>query len=720
MVSPPAPSIPETLYLNKTGRSNVNINIVTMPLMPASTSASAAASASSSPSARRQAQALDDFCCPLDENKNENKSTAACNRNADADANANADTDCHDYLDNASTILTTLANPCSAPCDVRTAACLPSGKAVADTSTSSTTSTTTSSSDENDAGPDDLNTSGWSRKSRNTTNTNTSSSTSSSRRSRQRQQKGAALRTPERGRRKRSEPKRVVTTSPPPPPSSSSSTCDLVVRVGQQDFYHSSAVLGYASDYLKSQMRLLLLSEPQHQRQPQHGGSYYHIDFSHHRPEQWQVVLEYFQPRSLGGIKQLTWQQVPIVLPWFTQFGLNGLLNDIDNFLLETVVTQCQGELTLENLLLLARISYKSSLVTTQAQARQWLKAKLIDPRYNNNKSSSSVVVEGGDEIDSERNRNHDNDDHDDAAGSVLAWSLADLQLLSFVLSECDTLRDYLWESSMIQFLPHDLAVNDSKSLTLNPLFPYLLREGMMQLCVVNRAQMLIEKTRARMMAQAEAELDLDLVEANSILELDLRRARSDASHSDSNSSVSVMTPLQELWSQEMLQGLLQGVVEHLDEFALENEQQAASSTRKTIIRRERESRPTTSRKGAASSLRSRSKSKSKPSRRQQQQQEDAVLVAGNTKGNININAPAAMVESGSDTCTSPERPPVRVPVPVRVAPSSWDQDKAEHSLLPPASTMNNNYDLATMSITPTGTTTPDPPASRPHRTFEC
>ena len=612
-----------------------------------------------------QAQALDDLCCPIPE-----KST---------DVNCNPN-ECHDYVEqgqgimrsNASIIVTTFANPCTP--NIRRACLPPSATVVTDngTSTSSNTSTrSTSSSDDNDAEDldtaydlDDLDTSCLSRRSRNTLNTalNTSMSAScSSRRSRQK----SSVRSPERGRQKRLE--RVNESFP-------SSTCDLVVRVGQKNFYHSSAVLGYASDYLKSQLQL------EKQKQPR--GSYYHIDFSHHQPEQWQVVLEYFQPRSLG-VKQLTWKQVPIVLPWFTQFGLKVLLYDIDTFLLETVVTQCQGELTLDNVLLLARISFECSLVTTQSQARQWLKASLLDPRYKNKSSSSSSSSVEGEEQENQMDNNIHNDND---VGSVLAWSLADLQLLSSLLTEFDSLREYLWESSMIQFLPHDLAVNDSKTLTKNPLFPYLLREGMMQLCVVERAQLLIEKTRA-LLAETE------LLEVNSLL--DIKR-----NHSNCDSNNSIMTPLQELWSQEMLHGLLQGVVEHLDAFALENEQ---VSKRTTLSR---ENRRTKSRKAS-----SRSQSQSK--QHGPQNDDDNTLVA-DMNGNI-ISPPS--VESGSDTCSFPERSPVRVPA--SVAPS-WDGGPANDHILfereiDPTMYMYNQ-DFATMSMTPIT----NPPAPRSHRTFEC
>jgi hypothetical protein len=77
-----------------------------------------------------------------------------------------------------------------------------------------------------------------------------------------------------------------------------------------------------------------------------------------------------------------------------------------------------------------------------------------------------------------------------------LDWELSDLQLLSSILKEFEDLRVYLWESSLIVYLPHDLNVEDSHGLVSNSLFPYLLREGMMQLCIVQQAQTPVDQLR--------------------------------------------------------------------------------------------------------------------------------------------------------------------------------------------------------------------------------
>ena len=70
-----------------------------------------------------------------------------------------------------------------------------------------------------------------------------------------------------------------------------------------------------------------------------------------------------------------------------------------------------------------------------------------------------------------------------------LIFELEDLQLLSTMMSECEDLREYLWESSIIDYLPHDLNIQDSHNLVSNQLFPYILREGMVQVSIIQREE---------------------------------------------------------------------------------------------------------------------------------------------------------------------------------------------------------------------------------------
>jgi hypothetical protein len=153
------------------------------------------------------------------------------------------------------------------------------------------------------------------------------------------------------------------------------------------------------------------------------------------------------------------------------------LLGDVDNFLLNASI-ECQNEkrdgkgkgLTSSNLLLLTNIAYRCGLQATKSQMRHSLRARLQEPRED-------VATE---------NEEHDN--------ILIQWSLGDLQLLSELLYKYEDMRDSLWESALIMYLPHDLNVTHSHELVGNPLFPYLLREGMLQLAVLSEEQIIVSE----------------------------------------------------------------------------------------------------------------------------------------------------------------------------------------------------------------------------------
>jgi hypothetical protein len=77
-------------------------------------------------------------------------------------------------------------------------------------------------------------------------------------------------------------------------------------------------------------------------------------------------------------------------------------------------------------------------------------------------------------------------EDHGEVA---LDWTLAGLQYLSQILANFEDVRNCFWESLLILYLPHHLNVQDSYGMVSNPLFPYLLREGMMQLSFEQQQQ---------------------------------------------------------------------------------------------------------------------------------------------------------------------------------------------------------------------------------------
>jgi hypothetical protein len=168
--------------------------------------------------------------------------------------------------------------------------------------------------------------------------------------------------------------------------------------------------------------------------------------------------LEFLHPQSLGTA-ELTWQVLPTVLPWFAEFHMQVLLKDVDAFLLETVVVSRTDEreevaISVPNLLLLTHIGYTSKLETTQSQACQWLKSKLMQPRQLSKKMTKNGHLEVHGEV-------------------ALDWLLADLQYPSQILANFEDVRNCLWELLLILYLPHDLNVQDSYEMVSNPLFPY-------------------------------------------------------------------------------------------------------------------------------------------------------------------------------------------------------------------------------------------------------
>lgn len=325
-----------------------------------------------------------------------------------------------------------------------------------------------------------------------------------------------------------------------PPPSAS----DLVVVVGNHEFHHSSAILAYASDYLKRKMV----------QRNQHGQ--YCIDFSSRSPDEWKMVLEFLQPRSLGTA-EITLQVLPVILPWFAEFKLKLLLKDIDMYLMETVVvSQTDGKdvdfrtLTIPNLLLLAYIGHSSELETVKSQSRQWLRAKLSEPQQ---------LPQEIEEVENEDN-------------GALDWTLENLQLLSQMLADFEDLREYLWESSLIIYLPHDLNVQDSLGLVSNCLFPYMLREGMVQLCIVQRAQHVIQQQNSTGMS-------------SSLSPAFSRTSSSSSSTIPAHPQLKRPEPL----TQEMLHDLLDSIKCHLEKFQKESELgKVATSSKQRGRRKER------------------------------------------------------------------------------------------------------------------------------------
>jgi hypothetical protein len=250
----------------------------------------------------------------------------------------------------------------------------------------------------------------------------------------------------------------------PKPPAS----CDVIVCIGRYTFFYSSVIFKNTSDYLNSRSVV-------HFRDGR-----CLVDFPHHSPEEWRPFVGFLQSNLVGAAK-LSWSVFPTILPWFLEFEMYEILQDADKFLLGEAVA-CQLDKRDDNniiaslLLLLVNVSYSCGLELTKARIRLLLKAKLMEPQ------GLFQDIDEGD---------HDTRSDD---GTSLDWSLQDLQLLSLVLLKFEDLREYLWESSLIMYLPQDLDVSDSVALLGNSLFPYLLREGMVELVETRKCERAVDE----------------------------------------------------------------------------------------------------------------------------------------------------------------------------------------------------------------------------------
>ena len=236
-----------------------------------------------------------------------------------------------------------------------------------------------------------------------------------------------------------------------PPPA-----CNLIVTVGRENFFYSSEILSVTSDYLNTSAAI----------QDRYGR--YYVNFSHHTVDEWRPLVGFLQS-YLVYASELTWKNFQAVFPWFYELEMKELLAQADAFLLDTAITsqghQREYRMSISSLLLLTNIAFMCGLEFTKSRTQQWLRARLQEPEEKllNFGKGIDVIVEG----------------------TSLSWSLENLQTLSEMMVKFEDLRNYLWEPTVTMYLPQDLNVEDSLQLAGNILFPYLLREGMMQLVVL-------------------------------------------------------------------------------------------------------------------------------------------------------------------------------------------------------------------------------------------
>ena len=235
---------------------------------------------------------------------------------------------------------------------------------------------------------------------------------------------------------------------------------DTIIFVGnkQYQFPSSRNSMIFASKYFKSKRK--------------EADNLYYVDLTTHCPQDFMTVIGFLEKNSTSDVRgNIHWKNLSVILPWFVEFRALPLTSAVDTFFLHNALpaTGDTGHgVSLSNLLALTQVAFACGLENTKLHTRRLLRQALLEPRKQSISSES-----------------HNSRISDPAEDIELEWTLQDLKVLSQVLQVHDDLREYLWEVAVIIYLPHDLDISNSIGLVSNNLFPYLLREGMMQMMIV-------------------------------------------------------------------------------------------------------------------------------------------------------------------------------------------------------------------------------------------
>ncbi|CAB9496725.1 expressed unknown protein [Seminavis robusta] len=238
----------------------------------------------------------------------------------------------------------------------------------------------------------------------------------------------------------------------------------IVVGKGseQEVFSHNSHVLLYISDYFSQVMEPDATGDVTRyssvtRQSPQQGWA---IDFSHNLVSEWKMFYPFLEPPVKRTVS-VDIHNMPILLPWFHKFKLPLLLNQCDKMLSclyfrpppleQSAITRATIS-DLQDVLLLLYAALSCDLPQTQQLGikvvETYLKESPFLFYYNSN-------------------------------GSVM-------QRLIILLQCFPHFQQQLWDSAIRSYLPTDLAATcDVESpagrdqLLQNPLFPFLLREGL-------------------------------------------------------------------------------------------------------------------------------------------------------------------------------------------------------------------------------------------------
>ena len=285
----------------------------------------------------------------------------------------------------------------------------------------------------------------------------------------------------------------------------------VLVRVGpfQHEFRHSKTMLCYASDVLARQLR------PMDANSKQESSIWWVLDIPHRSHVEWRRLQAFLQPRSVQAAS-ISPRNLPTLLPWFHELQLSVLLAECDVLLssLEWPVavtshsSQCPNLVEddherrhssnepqrkdVHDVLTLTKIANRAYLPATRkkcmtllASYLEWQPQLFVDIPSSKDDCHGfgpNECTDMGENCADHKKLNKPDMKSSDESDT----SLDLLQSLANVLLGADA-RQVLWRS-IISYLPADLQVfTDQDVLVQNPLFPYLLREGLEKHVVARR-----------------------------------------------------------------------------------------------------------------------------------------------------------------------------------------------------------------------------------------
>lgn len=327
---------------------------------------------------------------------------------------------------------------------------------------------------------------------------------------------------------------------------------DLVIFVGSQEFRFPS--LGSIRNNFASKYFLVRKEEAE---------NFSFVDLSTHSPEEFKLVMKFFENNpTRDAWRSIHWKNLAVVLPWFVEFQALPLMSAVDTFLLQNGFS-APGEramagdghnkdrpIGLSSLLALMQVAFDCGLESTKLHSRRLLRRYLLEPRKQTNPDSdSSRLNESG------------------AEDIELEWTLYDLQVLAKLLKNHKDLRDYLWEVAVIIYLPHDLDISDSVGLVSNTLFPFLLREGMMQMMIVEGIESSFQTTDNSFITESSG--------TQSILSKDKAVGSSFSEHTSCSDATIPTTPSshQKYLTEKEIYQYLRKIIKQLEKFKSEKEE---------------------------------------------------------------------------------------------------------------------------------------------------